>query len=160
MAVHAAYFNRDDEREPNPGLKSPPSTRPMSALPLVTSILHLGLRQLRERLAKPLQEILKLHRYCQELPGIEVCHTPDTGILCFRFLPDQNPLSSGETDDLQRSIHASIQSAGERSISITSLNGRPVLRLLATSPVVTSEALKESVGDILQVGSEHIKHKQ
>ncbi len=36
MALHSHYFNRAEDSEPNPGLKSPPSTRPMSALPLVT----------------------------------------------------------------------------------------------------------------------------
>ncbi|MGW8226407.1 MAG: pyridoxal phosphate-dependent decarboxylase family protein, partial [Anaerolineales bacterium] len=33
MALHSSYFNRPGEVGPNPGLKSPPSTRPMSALP-------------------------------------------------------------------------------------------------------------------------------
>jgi membrane associated rhomboid family serine protease len=35
MSLHSHYFNRLGEVEPNPGLKSPPSTRPMSVLPLV-----------------------------------------------------------------------------------------------------------------------------
>ena len=49
MAVFSDYFNRREGQEPNPGLKSPPSTRPLAALPLVTSIRHLGLDKLKNR---------------------------------------------------------------------------------------------------------------
>ena len=52
MALHSGYFNRADEAVPNPGLKSPPSTRPLSALPLVTAIRGRGLDGLIDDLAR------------------------------------------------------------------------------------------------------------
>ena len=57
MALHADYFNPEGSREPNPGLKSIPSTRPLSALPLVASMRHQGLAAIRRSLRAPLAAI-------------------------------------------------------------------------------------------------------
>ncbi|MHA1122973.1 MAG: pyridoxal phosphate-dependent decarboxylase family protein, partial [Candidatus Heimdallarchaeota archaeon] len=54
MTIYSDYFNRKEDPEPNPGLKSPPSTRPFSALPLVTSLRHQGMTKVIERLRAPL----------------------------------------------------------------------------------------------------------
>lgn len=43
MTLHSSDFNRPGDVAPNPGLKSPPSTRPMSALPLVTILRGQGI---------------------------------------------------------------------------------------------------------------------
>jgi L-2,4-diaminobutyrate decarboxylase len=97
MSVYGDYFNRKDDPEPNPGLKSPPSTRPLSALPLVTSIRHLGLIKLRERLRAPLAAIKTTAERLKEEPDIEVCHKPDTGILCFRACRKKISIGSRNT---------------------------------------------------------------
>jgi glutamate/tyrosine decarboxylase-like PLP-dependent enzyme len=86
MAVFSAYFNRNDARYPNPGLKSAPSTRPFSALPLVTSMLHQGLRGVIERLEAPLLAMKDLAARLAHAPDIQLAHTPDLGVLCFRFV--------------------------------------------------------------------------
>ena len=57
IALFSHYFNRKTGNEPNPGIKSPPSTRPMSALPLITSLLHQGMDEVLEKLRIPLQVI-------------------------------------------------------------------------------------------------------
>lgn len=154
MAVHADYFNRSLEAEPNPGLKSPPSTRPLSALPLVTSIRSLGLKGVAERLRAPLSAVREASAYGRTLKDIEVCHTPDTGILCLRALP--RPMAPEQADALQAAIHRRIQSGGERSISITSLGGRKALRLLAVSPGVTAGDLKETI-DVIRETAESVE---
>ena len=86
MALFSSYFNRPDAEEPNPGIKSIPTTRPMTALPLVTSIRHLGLNGVVERLRSPLEVIGELAEYLEREPDIDLCHNPDTGILCFRVV--------------------------------------------------------------------------
>ncbi len=87
MALFSSYFNRKEATEPNPGVKSMPSTRPFSALPLVTSLKHQGLTRVRERLRVPLEAIRKLAVHLDEQPDFETSHAPDTGIVCFRIVP-------------------------------------------------------------------------
>jgi len=146
MHIYSEYFNRQDDM-PNPGLKSPPSTRPMAALPLVTSIRHQGLKRLIERLQSPLKVIKELYLFLRDQPDFEVCHEPDTGILCFKLKPND---FTGDLSQMHFEICNAISQKGERSISTTKINGETVLRILAVSPQVTSEALKETIHEIRQ----------
>jgi aromatic-L-amino-acid decarboxylase len=143
MAIYGEYFNRKDDPEPNPGLKSPPSTRPLSALPLVTSILHLGMRKMIERLRAPLKAVKTLYERLRDEPDIELPHAPDTAILCIRVVPEGFPPS--KLDDLQKFIHESIKKEGRRSISMTRLDDKSVLRFVAISPNVTEDAMMATV---------------
>jgi glutamate/tyrosine decarboxylase-like PLP-dependent enzyme len=152
MALFSSYFNRPDAREPNPGIKSMPSTRPLTALPLVTSIRHQGLRGVRERLRAPLEAVRHLSEYLKGEGDIELCHDPDTGILCFRIVPDGHPES--ELDRLQQHVYERIMAEGRRTISLTQMDGRTVLRLVAISPAVTFEAMKETVAEVRRIADD------
>jgi L-2,4-diaminobutyrate decarboxylase len=143
MALHSDYFNRKGDVEPNPGLKSPPSTRPFSALPLVASLRHQGMAQVRQRLRAPLVAIRTVSEYLYRQPEIELLHHPDTGILCFRIAPEG--LAKEQLDSLQDYIYGEIRRAGKRSISMTKVDGKTVLRLVAISPSVTDVALMETI---------------
>jgi L-2,4-diaminobutyrate decarboxylase len=143
IAVFSAYFNRADARYPNPGLKSAPSTRPLSALPLVTSILHQGVRGVIARLQAPLVAMKGLAERLQHASDIQMAHTPDLGVLCFRFMAEGK--TDDELDALHRHLFEAVQRDGERSVAITELDGRTMLRLVAVSPAVTTEALVETV---------------
>jgi L-2,4-diaminobutyrate decarboxylase len=144
MALYSDYFYRQGDVEPSPGLKSPPSTRPFSALPLVTSLRHQGMIRLRQRLKSPLQAIRSVSDHLDRSPMFELLHRPDTGILCFRVIPKGVP--EGQLDALQEYVYRQISKAGKRSISMTQLDGKRVLRLVAISPSVTIGALMETVG--------------
>ncbi|MBN2245605.1 MAG: aspartate aminotransferase family protein [Candidatus Aminicenantes bacterium] len=143
MTVYGNYFNRPDDLEPNPGLKSPPSTRPFSALPLVASIRHQGLTRLRERLRVPLNAIEGLVNELKNYKDVEVCLEPELGILCYRLLPHSFPID--KLNDLQRFIFESIKQQGKRSLSLTSLGDRLVLRLVALSPTVTTRSMLDTI---------------
>ena len=143
MSLHSAYFNRAGEDAPNPGLKSPPSTRMFSALPLVASLLLQGMTRVIERLRAPLQAIHELAERLADADDIELFHQPDTGILCFRLKPLQ--MGEDKLDDLQQKIFDGIMSGGERTISLTNIRGRKALRLVAISPAVTTDALIETI---------------
>jgi glutamate/tyrosine decarboxylase-like PLP-dependent enzyme len=155
MALFADYFNRPGEVEPNPGLKSIPSTRPFAALPLVASLRHQGLDRVRENLRAPLVAIHAAANYVQGQDDLERCHQPDTGILCFRVTPPGVP--EERLDDLQRTIYEGIMNSGERSVSITKLDGRTTLRLVAISPDVTAWDLKETLAALQALAREHVK---
>ena len=149
MTLHSGYFNRAGDMEPNPGLKSPPTTRPLAVLPLVTLLRGKGLAQLISDLRAPLTAIHQLADFLQTQPGIELCHQPDTGILCFRFRP---PGGSDEAlDRVQRHLYERLMATGERTISTTTLNGRTVLRLVTVSPHTTLADLQATINLLFEL---------
>ena len=143
MALHSSYFNRPGEPEPNPGLKSPPSTRPMSALPLVMILRGQGLDKVVEDLRSPLVAIHELANSLITQADIEVLHQPDTGILCFRMTPKGT--LARDLDALQSRLFQQVMSSGERSISLTEIDGQKALRLVVVSPYTTYEDLWETI---------------
>jgi L-2,4-diaminobutyrate decarboxylase len=149
MALFSSYFNRPDSAHPNPGVKSVPSTRPLSVLPLVTSIRHQGLKGVVARLRAPLVSIRELADYLVQQQDLELCHQPDTGILCFRIVPAE--LSEEKLNQLQQNIYNRIIRQGERTISLTQLDGRTVLRLVAVSPAVTATAMMDTIDAVRRV---------
>ncbi len=143
LAIYGEYFNRRDDPHPNPGLKSPPSTRPLSALPLVASLRHQGLDGVLKRLRAPLLAMRETAEKLRREADVELINEPETGVLCLRFIPAGVP--EPELEALQRKIYERIKSNHRRSISITKVGGKTVLRLVAVSPRVTSKALLETV---------------
>jgi L-2,4-diaminobutyrate decarboxylase len=142
MALFSDYFNPAQETHPNPGLKSAPSTRPFSALPLITSILHQGLKKIRQRLRSPLDAVKKAALQIESEPELELCLKPDTGILCFQVVP--NDLKPNKINDLQEYIYEEIMSKGERTLSKTKIGDKTALRLVAVSTDIKSKHLLET----------------
>ena len=152
MALHSDYFNRKESAEPNPGLKSPPTTRPFAALSLVTSLLHQGTARVVEKLQAPLAAIRALANHLEDEAEVELWHRPDTGVLCFRITPPGVP--EEQLDQLQEYVYAKIMAGAERSISVTRLEGNTVLRLVAISPSVTQQALMATISHVRAVARE------
>lgn len=144
--IFSDYFNRPKDTHPNPGLKSPPTTRPLSALPLVTSIRFLGLAKVVERLRSPLVAIRTVADFIKQQNEMEIFHEPDTGILCFRILPDGFP--EDQLNQLQQFVYEQVFKRAERTVSISKLDGQTVLRLVAVSPKITGE---DMIGTVLYV---------
>jgi glutamate/tyrosine decarboxylase-like PLP-dependent enzyme len=155
MTLHSDYFNREEGAEPNPGLKSPPSTRPLSALPLVTSLRYQGTAGVVQRLQASLRAIKGLAEYLKNEGDIEMCHQPDTGILCFRIVPEGFP--ERQLDQLQQHTYDEIIAGGQRSISLTKWGDNVVLRLVAISPEVTERALMETISHVRALAAEYQK---
>ncbi|MDH5468421.1 MAG: pyridoxal-dependent decarboxylase [Candidatus Aminicenantes bacterium] len=153
MALYGDYFNPEGQGEPNPGLKSPPSTRPFSALPLVTSLRYQGLKKVVERLRLPLDAIQTLAEKLKEEEDIELCHQPDTGILCFRIVPQGFP--EDNLSHLQKKIYEKIMAEGKRTISMTKLDDKTVLRLVAVSPSVTADSILETISCVRRLAVEY-----
>lgn len=152
MALFGEYFNPPGDTRPNPGLKSPPSTRPFSALPLVTSLRHQGLTRIVERLRAPLLAVKNASLRIIQEEEVGLCLQPDTGILCFRIIPRDFP--EKKLDKLQEYLYEIIMKEGTRTISKTKLGRKTVLRLVAVSPSVTGEDLMETVTYCLAIAKE------
>jgi L-2,4-diaminobutyrate decarboxylase len=141
--LYGDYFNRPEDPYPNPGLKSPPTTRPFSALPLVASLRFLGLTKVVERLRNTLVAIKTAAEFIEQQPDIELMHEPDTAILCFRILPDGFP--ENNLNHLQHYLYEQVFKKSERTVSISMLDGKTVLRFVAISPKVKGEDMIETV---------------
>lgn len=152
MAIYSEYFNREGESVPNPGLKSAPSTRPLSALPLVSTMRHLGLEGLRRRLRTPLEAIRPLADELTDEDDIKVLHTPDLGILCLRIEPPGVP--EEKLDTLQQYLYKRTMEEAERSISMTQVGGKTALRFLALSTTVSTESMKETIQYLRHLATE------
>jgi L-2,4-diaminobutyrate decarboxylase len=149
MALFSDYWNREDALGPNPGLKSIPSTRPLSALPLVTCIRHQGLNGVVSRLRRPLEAIEGFRDELLTLSDTEVLHQPDTGVLCFRLLPPQ--MSAEELDRLQEHIYRTLHKKGKRILSVCRVGGKTALRAVAINPAITKGSLFNTVFEAQQV---------
>lgn len=150
VTLFSSYWNREDAVEPNPGVKSIPTTRPMTVLPLVTSILHQGLSGIVARLRSPLEAIKQLAAYIEAEPGLEPGCRPDTGILCFRVKPAG--LAEGQLNELQTYIYGTMLRDGERPVSISQLGEKTFLRVVAISPKVTAADMIETASRAREVG--------
>lgn len=82
-------------------------------------------------------------------------HQPDTGILCFRIVPEG--YHEKELNELQEFIHKKINAGGKHSLSITKLDDKTVLRLVAISPSLTSHILMETIDEARHLAQEHSK---
>jgi dihydropyrimidinase len=132
MAIYSRYYNRKGETQPNPGLKSAPSTRPLAALPVVSSILYLGLDGVRERLRRPLRLVHKAVEYVESQPDLELVLKPDMTIFCVRLHPE----GVGEEDlnELHKRLYKEVLVRAERSVSMTEIGGKSALRFLLLNP--------------------------
>ncbi|MFC1734167.1 pyridoxal phosphate-dependent decarboxylase family protein, partial [candidate division KSB1 bacterium] len=148
-ALFSDYFNRKEDTEPNPGFKSPPSTRPLSALPLVTSLLYQGINEIIKKLRAPIEAVKFLAESLRNEPDIEMLHEPQLGVLCIRLTPAGFP--EDRLNDLQQFIYSTIMKEGKRSISMTKIDDKTVLRFVAVSPSVTAGAMMETVHYIREV---------
>jgi L-2,4-diaminobutyrate decarboxylase len=143
VTLYSSYWNREDAVEPNPGVKSIPTTRPMTVLPLVTSIRHQGLTGVVQRLRAPLESMRQLADYVDSQADLELCHRPDTGILCFRVVPEGR--AEAELDELQKLAYDVLLKEGERPVSISQIGDKVVLRLVAIAPSVTTADMIETI---------------
>jgi L-2,4-diaminobutyrate decarboxylase len=109
--------------------------------------------QVLQRLYAPLAAIKTIAEHLQSQADIELLHQPDTGILCFRITPEGLP--EERLDQLQQYVYDRIMTEGKRSISMTKLDNKTVLRLVAISPSVTGEALMETISNVRTLASEY-----
>jgi glutamate/tyrosine decarboxylase-like PLP-dependent enzyme len=152
MAVYSDYYNREGESVPNPGIKSAPSTRPLSALPLVSTMRHLGLEGIRRRLRRPLEAIRSLADELADEDDINVLHTPDLGILCLRIEPPGVP--EAKLDTLQQYLYERTMEEAKRSISMTQVGDKTALRFLALSTTVTTESMMATIQYLRHLATE------
>jgi L-2,4-diaminobutyrate decarboxylase len=155
LTVHGDYFNREEDSAPNPGLKSPPTTRPLTALSLAATLRFQGKARVIRMLRSPLQVIKDAAGRLEGEKDIELGHTPDTGILCLRIRP--SGLSEEHLDDLQSQVYQQILGEGKRTISITRIDNATFLRFVIISPSVTVGSVMETLSAVRKIAQEYMR---
>jgi len=156
MTIHGDYFNREEESMPSPGLKSPPTTRPLSALALVCSLKHMGMKKTIAMLRSPLHTIKQVFLKLENEEDFELGHKPDTGILCLRIRPEGFPHK--HINELQDHVYKQILAEGQRTIAITRFDNKTYLRLVAISPSVTEKSVMETI-QIIRITAQELWKK-
>ncbi len=96
-----------------------------------------------KRLEHHVKVIEELSKLISKEEDIELIHTPELGILCFRMKPSE--ISSNHLDELQQYVFDEIKAEGKRSVSLTKLDNNKVLRLVVLNPNVTTASIFESI---------------
>lgn len=108
------------------------------------------------RLRSSISAISELAGFLTNDNEIEVLNKPDTGVICLRIKPEG--AEEDQLCNLQELVYRKICSEGSKSISIATINGKKVLRLVSVSPEVTVRALQSTIASIREVAKIFIKN--
>ncbi|HEU4830030.1 MAG TPA: pyridoxal-dependent decarboxylase [Gemmatimonadales bacterium] len=133
FAQQAPYlFHGSEGRRWDQGTRSFQCSRRFDALKVWVALQRYGadgiagLHDLLCQRAQELYEAVVAH------PDFEAVHAPQSNILCFRFTGGAtDPVA---LDDLNRRLRAAYNRSGEGWITLTVLDGRPVLRVTVMNP--------------------------
>ena len=133
FAQQAPYlFHGGDERHWDQGIRSFQCSRRFDALKVWVALQRYGangIAELHDRLCRRARE---LHGLVVRHPAFEPVHEPESNILCFRFVADG--LDEAATDEVNGRLRAAYNAAGDGWITLTVLDGRPVLRVTVMNP--------------------------
>ena len=87
---------------------------------------------------------------------IEIINEPDTGVICFRVQPVE--IDRQNLCDLQEYVYQKTGLEGKRAISIATIKGKKVLRLVSVSPEVTVRALKSTILSIKETAKKFVEN--
>jgi L-2,4-diaminobutyrate decarboxylase len=136
FAQQAPYlFHRSDGRLWDQGTRSFQCSRRFDALKVWVALQRYGgegIAELHDLLCERAKE---LHAAVVAHPAFEAVHEPESNIVCFRFTGARAPGAGEEgLDELNRRLRESYNRSGEGWITLTVLEGRPVLRVTVMNP--------------------------
>ncbi len=107
-------------------------------------------------LAQANERHVELTRYLADrvrrLPGFEVCHEPDLGLICFRFVP--SGFTPEEQDEMNGQIQRRVEASGEAWFATTLLRERMVLRVNLGSFRTTEADLDRTLEAVVTAAGE------
>ena len=112
---------------------------------------------MRENLRRPHEAVQGLYRRLEQESDIELAHEPQTGILCLRLAPPGAPPE--KLDALQQHLFKRFKQEAKRSISLTRLGDKTVLRFVAMSTAVTEQSMFETIESARSMAKEYLKGK-
>jgi glutamate/tyrosine decarboxylase-like PLP-dependent enzyme len=124
-------------------------TRSFRALKLWMTLKVFGRAHVAEAVRRGFERAEQAGRLLRERPDWEVVSPAQMGIITFRCVPDG--WAEEEVDALNRRLASAISEEGERFLTKTTLNGRPVLRLCPINPRTTGEDLRDTIDRLDQL---------
>ncbi len=133
FAQQAPYlFHRSEGRRWDQGTRSFQCSRRFDALKVWVALQRYGadgLAELHDLLCERAQQ---LHAAVMAHPAFEAVHEPESNIVCFRFVGGGEP---GEgLAEVNRRLRESYNRSGQGWVTLTVLDGQPVLRVTVMNP--------------------------
>jgi L-2,4-diaminobutyrate decarboxylase len=125
-------------------------SRRLDALKLWVCIQHYGAAHFAGLLETTTRNAETLHARLAAAPDFEPAHRPESNILCFRHLPETLP--AGAEDAFQNEIRRRYNESGAGWVTVTTLEGRRVLRVALMNPHTTDEHLDRLLAGLREVG--------
>jgi L-2,4-diaminobutyrate decarboxylase len=94
---------------------------------------------------------LALYEMIGSRPDFEALHEPESNILCFRYIGGSD-MGAGQTDTLNRELRARYNQSGRGWITLTVLEGRPVLRVTLMNHRTRVQHVKATLDGLAELG--------
>jgi L-2,4-diaminobutyrate decarboxylase len=94
-----------------------------------------------------------MHEYIRARRAFEPLHTPQSNILCFRWLGRRTP-DDPALDELNRELRERYNRSGRGWLTATVLGGRRVLRVTVMNPRTTAEHVAAMLDGLEEIGRE------
>jgi L-2,4-diaminobutyrate decarboxylase len=154
-------FHGDPNASPDLGRMSFLCSRRADVLKLWVALHRYGARGLAALYDQLCERAAELHALVESHPSFAPMHTPQSNIVCFRWLGSPAAgadtgaeLEQGELDTLTDELRMRYNRSGEGWLTVTTLGGVRVLRVTVMNPRTTPEHLRELLDGLARTGAE------
>lgn len=149
-------FHGDPDASPDLGRMSFLCSRRADVLKLWVSLHRYGSRGLADLYDLLCDRAAELHAMVEEHPSFEPMHSPQSNILCFRWLGAEAgaQLEQQELDTLTDELRMKYNRSGEGWLTVTTLKEVRVLRVTVMNPRTTSAHLRALLDGLARTGAE------
>ena len=152
FAQQAPYlFHGSEGRRWDQGTRSLQCSRRFDALKVWVALQRYGADGIAALHDLLCERARQLHAAIGAHPAFEAVHEPESNIVCFRFRGDG--ASAGALDDVNRRLRESYNRGGDGWITLTVLDGRPVLRVTVMNPRTTPQHLDRLLAGLAAEGA-------
>lgn len=152
FAQQAPYlFHRSDGRRWDQGVRSFQCSRRFDALKVWVALQRYGadgIAELHDLLCERAQQ---LHAAVLAHPAFEAVHEPESNIVCFRFAGGNG--DAADIADVNQRLRESYNRSGQGWITLTVLEGRPVLRVTVMNPRTGREHIERLLDGLAAEGT-------
>jgi L-2,4-diaminobutyrate decarboxylase len=157
FAQQAPYlFHGSEGRRWDQGTRSFQCSRRFDALKVWVALQRYGADGIADLHDLLCERARQLHAAIIAHPTFAAVHEPESNIVCFRYAGDAP--GEAELDSVNRRLRESYNRSGEGWITLTVLDGRPVLRVTVMNPRTTRAHLDRLLEGLAAEGARMLAH--